>query len=447
MRLCAGHYLLIAFFVITQCLLIILRNSLHGVDYYRLKRVHNLVNMEFMMVLGSMFIWKRVTEALNHLDPDRVTPARFRWRTICFQDVARATLFILLGLSQLSFLFYFFYVGSEPHILALFSLIGLATYLHAVVFLVIAELVHQFSTVSLKFGVFESQSRYIINNRHAYTYLSLLCALLFILGGLYATLSDPVYTKVSVPLRNLHNGDVKVVLLTDLHIGPTVGQKRMKKIVELTNKLNPDIVAISGDLADGFVRDLEGAANPLCSLKSKHGVYFATGNHEYMHGNVEEWFAYLEKCNVTVLHNSQKRILMENGDRMCIAGTDDLFAARAHFPGHGMDAQRAVVGCHPGDATVMLAHQPNAAQLMLDDPVVSKRVDLILSGHTHGGQMYLFVPVIYLVNAFARSVRGLYYHEPTGVYVYVSAGVNYFGPPIKMFGACEIIDITLKPVI
>ncbi|EPB78365.1 Ser/Thr phosphatase family protein [Ancylostoma ceylanicum] len=336
--------------------------------------------MEFMMVIGSMFIWKRVTEALNHLDPDKITPARFRWRTICFQDVARATLFIL----------------------------------------------------------------YIINSRHAYTYLSLFCALLFVLGGLYATLSDPVYTRVSIPLRNLHNGDVKVVLLTDLHIGPTVGQKRMQKIVELTNRLNPDIVAISGDLADGFVKDLEGAANPLCSLKSKHGVYFATGNHEYMHGNVDEWFAYLERCNVTVLHNSQQRILMENGDRMCIAGTDDLFAARAHFPGHGMDAQRAVVGCHPGDAVVMLAHQPNAAQVMLDDPIVSKRVDLILSGHTHGGQMYLFVPVIYLVNAFAR---GLYYNEPTGVYVYVSAGVNYFGPPIKMFGACEIIDITLKPVI
>ncbi|KAK6766287.1 hypothetical protein RB195_025902 [Necator americanus] len=400
--------------------------------------------MEFLMVIGSMFIWKKVTEALNHLDPDKITPARFRWRTICFQDVARATLFILLGLSQLSFLFYFFLLGTEPHILAQISLIGLATYLHAVVFLVIAELVHFFCTVSFKCGVFKPQCRYIIDSRHVYTYLSLFCSLLFILGGLYATFSDPVYTKVSIPLRNLHNGDLRVALLTDLHIGPTVGQKRMETIVRLTNKLEPDIVAISGDLADGFVRDFKGAASPLCSLKSKLGVYFATGNHEYMHGDIEEWFAYLKACNITVLHNDQKRLLLGNGDNICIAGADDLYAAKANYPGHGMDAQKAVIGCNPGDAVIMLAHQPNAAHLMLSDPIVNKRVDLILSGHTHGGQMYFFVPVIYLVNAFAR---GLYYNEPTGVYVYVSAGVNFFGPPIKMFGACEIIDITLKPMI
>ncbi|VDK42770.1 unnamed protein product [Cylicostephanus goldi] len=379
---------------------------------------------------------------MSHLDPDKITPARFRWRTICFQDVARATLFILLALSQLSFLFYFFLLGEEPHILAQFSLVGLAAYLHALIFLAIAELTYWVAKALYKLDYFKSQCRYVINGRHLYTYLSLFCAALFILGGLYVTFSDPVYTRVTVPIRNLHNGDVKVALLSDLHIGPTVGQKRMSRIAELTNDLDPDIVAISGDLADGFVRDFEGAASPLCKLKPKYGVYFATGNHEYMHGNVEEWFAYLEGCNVTVLHNSQKRIVLPNGDKICVAGADDLYAAKAHFPGHGMDAKKAIVGCQPGDAVIMLAHQPNAARVMLDDRIVSKRVDLILSGHTHGGQMYLFVPIIYLVNAFAR---GLYYNEPTGVYVYVSAGVNYFGPPIKMFGACEIIDITLKP--
>ncbi|KHJ82005.1 hypothetical protein OESDEN_18304 [Oesophagostomum dentatum] len=99
-----------------------------------------------------------------------------------------------------------------------------------------------------------------------------------------------------------------------------------------------------------------------------------------MHGNVEEWFAYLEACNITVLHNSQKRFALSNGDKVCVAGADDLYAAKAHFPGHGMDAKKAVVGCQPGDAVIMLAHQPNAARLMLDDPSVGKRIDLILSG-------------------------------------------------------------------
>ncbi|KHJ82297.1 hypothetical protein OESDEN_18010, partial [Oesophagostomum dentatum] len=134
-----------------------------------------------------------------------------------------------------------YFLGSEPHVLAQLSLVGLAAYLHVLIFLIIAEFVHGLSTVSLRCGLFESLSRYIVNSRHVYTCLSLFCALLFILGGLYATFSDPVYTRVYIPLKNLHNGNVKVALLSDLHIGPTVGQKRMSKIVELTNKLNPGL--------------------------------------------------------------------------------------------------------------------------------------------------------------------------------------------------------------
>uniref|UniRef100_A0A0K0D2C5 Metallophos domain-containing protein n=1 Tax=Angiostrongylus cantonensis TaxID=6313 RepID=A0A0K0D2C5_ANGCA len=274
--------------------------------------------------------------------------------------------------------------------------------------------------------------------------LSLFFALLFIIGGIFTTFSDPVYTHFSYisKFQKLHNDKLRVVLLSDLHIGPTVGQKRMERIVQLTNDLNPDIIAISGDLADGFVKHFGQAASPLCFLMAKRGVYFATGNHEYMHGNVEEWFDFLKACNITVLHNSQRRFTLENGDSICVAGADDLFAAKAHLPGHFMDVRKAVDGCKVDDVVIMLAHQPNAAGIMLNDPIVNKKLDIILSGHTHGGQMYLFVPIIYMMNAFAR---GLYYYAATGTYVYVSAGVNYFGPPIKMFGTCEIIDIILKP--
>ncbi|KAJ1364405.1 hypothetical protein KIN20_024498 [Parelaphostrongylus tenuis] len=333
-------------------------------------------------------------------------------------------LFCLLCRS-FSFLFYFFFLGSEPHILAQISLVGLATYLHVLVFLIIAEFIHIIGAVSLKCGFFTSVSRRITGNRHVFIFVSLFCALLFILGGIFTAFSDPVYTYISVPLKKLRNDE--------LHT-----------IVRLTNDLNPDIIAISGDLADGFVKHFGKAASPLCFLSAKHGVYFATGNHEYMHGNVEEWFSFLETCNITVLHNSQRRFTLKNGDNICVAGADDLYAAKAHFPGHAMDVKKAVDGCKVDDVIIMLAHQPNAAGIMLKDAGVNKKLDIILSGHTHGGQMYLFVPIIYMVNAFAR---GLYYYAATGTYVYVSAGVNYFGPPIKMFGACEIIDITLKPAI
>ncbi|KAK6033854.1 hypothetical protein COOONC_28640 [Cooperia oncophora] len=201
MRLSRGHYIFLGVFAITQCVVVFLRFKLTGVDYYRLKRIHNLINAGFLMMLGSMFIWSRVTAALNYLDPDRITPARLRWRTICLQDVARASLLILLILSQFSMIFYFLLLGAEPHLLAQVSLVGLAAYLHVLVFLVIAESVHFISTVSLKYGVFESLNRYIVSNRHAYTFLSLLCAVLLILGGLYATITDPVYTHVTIPLK------------------------------------------------------------------------------------------------------------------------------------------------------------------------------------------------------------------------------------------------------
>ncbi|VDL84757.1 unnamed protein product [Nippostrongylus brasiliensis] len=101
-----------------------------------------------------------------------------------------------------------------------------------------------------------------------------------------------------------------------------------------------------------------------------------------MHGNVEEWFDYLTACNITVLHNSQKRFITTNGDQICVAGADDLYAAKAHFPGHEMHPERAVAGCERNDTVIMLAHQPNAAKMMLRNDVVSSKLDLILSGKT-----------------------------------------------------------------
>ncbi|VDO59793.1 unnamed protein product [Haemonchus placei] len=172
---------------------------------------------------------------------------------------------------------------------------------------------------------------------------------------------------------------------------------------------------------------------PTVSLKET----FFKGNHEYMHGNVEEWFAFLENCNITVLHNSYKRFVTKKGDHFCIAGADDLYAAKVHFPGHAMQPERAVSGCALNDTTIMLAHQPNAAKLMLSHPLVSEKLDLILSGHTHGGQMYLFVPIIYLANAF--GTRGIAIHKV------FFASVNRVEVPLPLFPtltmAFQIFDI------
>ncbi|VDM13113.1 unnamed protein product [Wuchereria bancrofti] len=117
-----------------------------------------------------------------------------------------------------------------------------------------------------------------------------------------------------------------------------------------------------------------------------------------------------------------------------------MFAEQSRFSGHIMDYKKALRGCNKNDTTIMLIHQPNAVRIILNDVETAKNIDLILSGHTHGGQMYVFVPLVYFWNAY---FRGLYYNKTTGTYVYVSAGVNYFGPPVKIFDGNEIIIIKL----
>lgn len=223
-------------------------------------------------------------------------------------------------------------------------------------------------------------------------------------AGLYSTHTDPVVKTTSIPMKKFdttRGSNVSLVLLSDVHIGPSVGRSRIRKIVDMTNALKPDIITIAGDLADGLVKDFQGAAEPLCDLRAPGGVYFATGNHEYMHGNVTEWFWFLENCNITVLHNSNKHLTL-NGQKLCIAGADDLFAVRAHVPGHGMDLRKALSTCDSDSTNILLAHQPNAAKIVLTDKELSQKVNLILSGHTHAGQMYPFVPIVHIANAFVR---------------------------------------------
>ncbi|KAL3982432.1 Calcineurin-like phosphoesterase family protein [Acanthocheilonema viteae] len=266
-------------------------------------------------------------------------------------------------------------------------------------------------------------------------------AVVFVLAGLWVALLPPVVRRVTIEIENLPKAQkgFTIALLSDLHIGPTVGCSRIQKMVDTINPLKPDMIAISGDLADGLVRNLEKAAYPLMNLTSKYGIYFATGNHEYLHGNVDEWFVFLKKIEIVPLHNKNEKILIGNS-RICIAGADDLFAEHSRLAGHVMDYKKALRGCSKNDTTIMLIHQPNAVRIILNDIEVAKNIDLILSGHTHAGQMYVFVPLVYFWNAY---FRGLYYNKVTRTYIYVSAGINYFGPPVKIFDGSEIILIKL----
>ena len=238
---------------------------------------------------------------------------------------------------------------------------------------------------------------------------------------------------VPIPLADLPAAlhGFTIVQISDLHVGPTIRERYVESIVEAVNHLKPDLVAITGDLVDGGVPELGGHVAPLRRLKSRHGSFFVTGNHEYYSG-VDPWLAELPRLGIRILHN--EHVVIEHaGARLVLAGVPDY--SGGHFDReHRSDPQAALAGA-PADAAVkvLLAHQPRSAW------AASKAgFDLQLSGHTHGGQ---FLPWNFFVKLQQPFTAGL--HQVDRLRVYVSRGTGYWGPP-KRFGApSEITQVRL----
>jgi len=240
-------------------------------------------------------------------------------------------------------------------------------------------------------------------------------------------------TRVEVPLKKLPRelDGLSIVQLSDVHVGPTIGRDFIERVVATVNALSPDIVAITGDLVDGSVKDLKHHVAPLADLTSKHGTYFVTGNHEY-HSGAPEWCEHLGSLGVRVLRNEYVE-LGRDGHALHLAGIDDYESA--HFgEGHRADLPKAVAGRDPSRALILLAHQPKAVH-----EAVRHGVDLQLSGHTHGGQMW---PFGWLLRLQQPVVAGLAKFGET--FVYVSCGTGYSGPPMRLHAPAEITRIILR---
>jgi uncharacterized protein len=220
---------------------------------------------------------------------------------------------------------------------------------------------------------------------------------------------------------------LRIVQLTDVHVGPTIGRDFIESIVAKVNALSPDVIAITGDLVDGSVAELREHVAPLAGLRARYGVFFVTGNHEYYSG-VDAWIAHLTSLGIRVLRNERVRIGGEHG--IDLAGIDDHSAG---VPGHGSDLRRALDGREPDRACVLLAHQPRGIDL-----ADALGVDLQLSGHTHGGQLY---PWKFLVRLQQPFVEGL--HRLERAQIYVSRGTGYWGPPMRLGAPAEITEIEL----
>jgi predicted MPP superfamily phosphohydrolase len=237
--------------------------------------------------------------------------------------------------------------------------------------------------------------------------------------------------RVTVSLAKLpaSASGYRIALISDVHVGPTIGRQFLESVVRRINALKPDLIAIAGDLVDGRVAELKDLVSPLEDLRAKDGVFFVTGNHEYYSG-VDEWLAFLPTLGVKVLRNERLAIGGERG--FDLAGVEDLSAHG--FPGHAADLPRALAGRDSSRALVLLAHQPKA---ILE--AAQHGVDLQLSGHTHGGQLF---PWKYAVGLDQPYVVGL--HEHGDAKIYVSCGTGYWGPPMRVGAPAEITEITLE---
>jgi predicted MPP superfamily phosphohydrolase len=222
-----------------------------------------------------------------------------------------------------------------------------------------------------------------------------------------------------------------IVQITDVHVGPTIGRDYLEAIVASVNALDADVVAITGDLVDGSVRQLADHTEPLARLESRHGTYFVTGNHEYYSG-VRAWMTELRRLGLTVLVNEHV-VLEHDGASLVLAGVTD-FGAHHFDEAHRSDPGAAMAGAPAGaGAKVLLAHQPRSAMA-----AAHAGFDLQLSGHTHGGQ---FLPWNFFVRFQQPFTAGL--ARLGALWVYTSRGTGYWGPP-KRFGApSEITRVRL----
>ena len=226
--------------------------------------------------------------------------------------------------------------------------------------------------------------------------------------------------------------ELTIVQLTDMHVGNTIGKAFVQECVERINALKPDIVVITGDLLDRKIEHAKEELSPLKELQTRFGTYFILGNHEYYHG-AEEIAAYMPQLNIKALLN--ENVVIRDGEKAInLVGINDLQSIR--FKTLEVDPYKAFEKVDRTLPTILLSHQPKSVKI-----VQEHHYDLMISGHTHGGQIFPFGFLVMLDQPYLAGLHAV----SAAKQIFVSRGTGYWGPPVRVFAPSEISILTLKP--
>ncbi len=221
-----------------------------------------------------------------------------------------------------------------------------------------------------------------------------------------------------------------IVQLSDIHIGGLITKDFITNLVKKVNILNPDVVVITGDLVDTKLEYAKPALDELKNINSKYGTYFIVGNHEYFHG-VKPIIDYVNTLNIKTLENENVYI-GEKDKGFYLCGVYDRFGNR--YGSFEPNINKALENTQ-NEPTVLLAHQPKFVE-----EIDTHGIDLILCGHTHGGQIF---PFNFLVKLQQPYVKGLNQHS-NSTQVYVNKGTGFWGPPMRLGASSEITILKLS---
>jgi predicted MPP superfamily phosphohydrolase len=254
----------------------------------------------------------------------------------------------------------------------------------------------------------------------------LILAFSYLFKGLKGGFSKPILNTININIKGFGEDDFVIMQLSDIHVGRSIKKGFIEELVQRVNAEKPDIIVITGDLIDYAIEKIKDDLSPLKALKAP--CYFILGNHEYFHG-ASETIDFMKDLGITVLLNES--VIIDK--RFNLVGLTDIIGERiGEYP---MDLDKAYKDIDPALCTVVLGHQPKSILRLKGRPC-----DLMLSGHTHGGQIF---PFGLLVMVDQPYLAGLYQHNDDQQ-IFVSRGAGYWGPPIRVLAPSEISKIIIK---